>query len=70
MKMKTAPSLQPSLLLEMKYHRNKLVISEKMASRENAAMFTLSGEATKITPKISVMLMKQLPTMFPRAKFI
>ena len=39
-----------------------------MASLENAVMFTFNGEETTVTPKIHVTFMKQLPTIFPKAK--
>lgn len=63
-----AHSLQVIFSLDKKYHSNRLATSENMARLENAAMFTFSGEAANVTPKIRVMFMKQLPTMFPRAK--
>jgi len=64
---RTAPSLQLIFSLVKKYHRNKLAIRENMTRSRKAVMFTLSGEAISGTPKISVMFMKQLPTIFPKA---
>ena len=62
------PSLQLILSLDRKYHKNRFVISENIAIFENAAMSILKGDAINATPRMRVMLMKQLPTMLPRAK--
>jgi hypothetical protein len=66
---KTDPSLQVIFSLERKYQRKRLVINENRTRLENAAMSTVNGDDTNETPKMHVMFMKQLPTMFPKAKF-
>ena len=45
-----------------------LEISEKIIKSEKADMFTLRGASSKVNPKIKVMLIKQLPITFPRAR--
>ena len=65
---RTAPSLQVNFSLAKKYHRRRLVMREKIANLEKAAICTLSGEATKVTPKMHVMFMKPLPTILPSAR--
>ena len=67
MKRKTVPSLRPILSLDRKYHRRRLVISENIAKFAKAAISTFNGEAVKVTLRMQVMSMKQLPTMFPSA---
>ena len=62
------PSLQLILSLPKKYHRNRFMIRENITRFEKAEMLTASGDAIKATPRIRVMLMKPLPTMFPSAK--
>ena len=64
----TVPSRQLILSLDRKYHKNRLVISENNAKLENAVMLTAKGDTIKATPRINVMLMKQLPTILPNAK--
>lgn len=68
MKSKTAPSRQPIFSLDKKYHRKTFVINEMMTRSEKAFTLTLKGRARSVTPKMHVMLMKQLPTMLPSAK--
>jgi len=53
MERKTALSFQVSFPLERKYHKNRLVISEKIASSEKAVVFTYNGEAIKVAIKVT-----------------
>ena len=68
MKRKIAPSRQPIFSFDRKYDKKRLEISEKMINLEKTAMSTLKGAATKVTPKIRVIFIKQLPTMLPSAR--
>src|SRR3972149_2252810 len=62
------PSLQLILSLPKKYHKNRFMISENRAKLEKAAMLTVRGDAISATPRMSVVLMKALPTMLPSAR--
>lgn len=62
------PSRLPILSLEIKYHNNKLVISEKTIKSEKASISTRKGVTIKAIPRINVMFMKQLPMMLPSAR--
>jgi hypothetical protein len=61
-------ALQPIFSLDKKYHKRTLVVNEKTARLEKALMLILKGDAIKVTLKMQVMFMKQLPTIFPRAE--
>jgi len=68
-----APSLQPSLPRDKKYHKRRLAIKEKTTRSRKTSIFIVKGKPTSagtnnVIPRIKVMFMKQLPTMFPKAK--
>jgi hypothetical protein len=66
---KTAPSFQLIFSLERKYHRKRLVITENMTKLEKVGTIsTLKDEAINGIPKIHVVFMKQVPTIFPNAR--
>jgi hypothetical protein len=63
-----APSLQLIFSLDRKYHKKRLVITENTTKLEKAAATpTFRGEASSGIPKISVVFIKQFPTIFPMA---
>jgi len=66
-KSKTVPSRRPILSFDRKYHKRRFVINEKIATLENALMLIVRGDVTKVTPRIKVRFMKQLPTILPNA---
>lgn len=45
-----------------------LAIKENSIKSEKAEMFTFKGASINVNPKINVMLIKQLPITFPRAR--
>lgn len=68
MKRRIAPSFQPSLSIDKKYHKKMFAMREKMTKSVKKVMFfTEKGEASSVIPKINVMFMKQLPTISPNA---
>src|SRR3990170_2830902 len=69
MKRRIAPSFQASLSIDKKYHRNKLATKENMTKSVKKVMFlTEKGAASSVIPRIRVVLMKPLPTIFPKPK--
>jgi hypothetical protein len=69
MKSRITPSFQPSLSIDKKYHRKRLATKENMTRSVKKVMFlTEKGAASSVIPKIKVMLMKPLPTIFPKPK--
>jgi len=69
MKRRITPSFQPSLSIDKKYHRKRLATKENMTRSVKKVMFvTEKGAASSVIPKIKVVLMKPLPTIFPKPK--
>jgi hypothetical protein len=68
MKSKIAPSRRPILSFDRKYHKRRFAINAKIATFEKALKSILKGDDIKVTPRMQVMFMKQLPTMLPSAK--
>ena len=66
-KSRIAPSRQPTRSFDRKYHKRRFAISEKMATFEKALTLMLKVEAIRVTPRMQVIFMKQLPTMLPNA---
>jgi hypothetical protein len=50
------------------YPKTILDIKENSIKSENAETFTFNGASRNVNPRINVMLMKQLPITFPRAR--
>jgi hypothetical protein len=68
MKRSMTPSLQSNLFCDKKYHRKTFAKREKITKSMKMGISTAAnGEAIKVTPKINVMLMKQLPIISPKA---
>jgi hypothetical protein len=67
MKSRITPSRLPIFSPDRKYHKRRFVVKEKTATLEKALMSNVTGKATKVTPRMNVMFMKQLPTMLPKA---
>jgi len=55
-------------LLDKKCHKSSLATSENKARSVKPVMSILKGEAIRVTPKMHVVFMKQLPTIFLKAR--
>ena len=56
MKRRIAPSFQPNLSIDKKYHRKRLATKENMTkSVKNVMLLTEKGAASSVIPKIKVM---------------
>ena len=67
-KSNSTPSRQLIFSLDRKYQRKRFMIRENIAKLAKPEMSTVSGDATRATPKMNVILMKPLPTIFPIAR--